>query len=364
MSIDFAPQRWQAVKAHAKAWWAGDLGRPLIQVRLKNCPSSRPAASQPFYPFASFYDLSVSADDVIDAWDYELSRTRFLGDAFPEMLPNFGPGSIAAYMGAKLENGNGTVWFHPAKETAISELQFDYIPDNPWFVRTKDIIQAAVDRWQGSVQVALTDLGGNMDILSTFRPSEKLMYDLFDCPEDVKRLNWRAHEMWWKYFEEFNGITVATNPGYTSWASIFSEEPHYILQCDFCFMTGPDMFEEFVKPELAATAEKLTNVFYHLDGPGELRHLDSLLDIEAIHGIQWVPGAGQPDATGWAEVYQKITNAGRKIHLHSNMADDPWTVIDAIAEQTGRADNIVYVVEADAADQAKAEALLKKYNCL
>ncbi len=364
MSIGFSTDRWDKIRTNASRWWSGNLDRPLIQIRLKGAEPGRQASKQPFYGFTSFYDASVSAEDIVDAWDYELSRTLFLGDAFPEMIPNFGPGSIAAYMGATLENGKDTVWFHPPEDTEIKDLVFEYLPDNPWLLRTKEVLLAASQRWGKQVQLGLTDLGGNMDILATFRPSEKLMFDLFDHPDEVKRLNWKAHEMWWKYFDEFNQITQSSNQGYSSWARIFSEEPHYILQCDFCFMTGPEMFEEFIKPELVATAKKLTNVFYHLDGPGELTHLDSILEIDAIAGIQWVPGAGQPDVTGWPDVYRKITDAGKKIHIASNMAEDPLTVIDMIADQTGRADNIVYHLDGDISLQAEAEKLLDRYNCI
>ena len=364
MSVEFTEQRWQKVKVDAHKWWTGQLGRPLIQVRLKGIEPDRKKPNHPYYYFTSFYDFSVSAEEIIDAWDYNLYCTEFLGDAFPHVWPNFGPGSIAAYMGAKLENGTDTAWFHPEKILEITELYFEYIPDNKWFVRTKEIIQAAVDRWQGAVQIGLTDLGGNMDILSTFLPSEKVILDLFDHAEAVKRLNWKAHELWWKYFDEFSTITKAVNPGYSSWARIFSEEPYHIIQCDFCFMISPAMFEEFVKPELLATSQKLTNVFYHLDGPGELVHLDSLLEIDSIHGIQWVPGAGQPDVTGWPDVYRKITDAGKKIHVSSNMADNPFNVIDKIADQTGRADNIIYHFDGEIADRDNVEKLLKNYDCI
>ena len=366
MPIDFSNRQWNHILENASKWWAGQLGRPLIQVRLKGKEPWRRPSKHPFYDFTSFYDPSVSAQEIVDAWDYDLCCTEFLGDAFPIAVPNFGAGSLAAYIGARLENGKEaeTVWFQPQKDTEITELDFAYIPGNKWFVRTKEIVQAAVDRWQGQVQIALTDLGGNMDILSTFRPSGKLVFDLFDHAEDVKRLNWKIHELWWKCFDEFNSITKDINRGYSSWARIFSEEPHYILQCDFSFMIGADVFEEFVKPELVATAEKLTNVFYHLDGPGELTHLDSILDIDAIQGIQWVPGAGKPDVTAWPDVYRKITNAGKKIHIASNMADDPLRVIDKIADQTGMANNIVYHFDGDLSQREAVEDLLTRHSCI
>ena len=190
MSVNFPAERWERVKENYGSWWAGTLDRPLIQMVLTGRDPGRDEPTLPPHAFTSFYELSVSAEAIVDRWDYDLSCQKFLGDAFPSAWPNFGPGVIAAFMGAELENGNETVWFHPQRESEISEISFEYDADNIWLKRIKDICRAAVERWNGLVQVGMTDLGGNLDILSTFRPGEKLLLDLCDHPEDVKRLTW------------------------------------------------------------------------------------------------------------------------------------------------------------------------------
>jgi hypothetical protein len=255
------------------------------------------------------------------------------------------------------------VWFYPESMPDIAELDFKYLPDNAWLLRTKEVIQASVDRWQNRIFVGFCDLGGALDVISTFRSPDAMIFDLFDHPEELKRLIWEMHEVWWRYYEEFEAITASANPGYSGWAAIFSEDTYYILQCDFAYMIGPEMFDEFVKPELTASARKLANAFYHLDGQGQLAYLDSLLEIEAIAGIQWVPGAGSPDITHWPDVYKKISDSGKKIHLIPPYTEDPFDVIDKIVEQTGRADNIVYHVTGDLSQRDRAEAMLEKYDC-
>jgi len=360
----FDNDRWAKIKDDARRWWAGDPGRPLIQVRLKGKPPERPEPALPGHEFASFYPMDVPGEEIVDRWDYDLGRTMFLGDAFPHVCPNLGPGVIAAFLGAELVNGSDTVWFHPKEDLPIADLDFQFDPDNAWYLRCRDLILAAVDRWGGSVQCGLTDLGGNLDILSVFRPSEKLIYDLYDSPEHVKRLTWKAHELWWRYFKEFSALTEGTNRGYSTWAGILSEEPHYMLQCDFCYSIGPEMFDEFVKPELKASADRLVNAFYHLDGKGQLAHLDSLLEIDSIRGIQWVPGAGAPDVLHWPEVYRKITAAGKRIHIASNMCERPFEVLDVLLEQLGRVDHIVYHLDANVSEFTEAERMLSKYHVM
>jgi hypothetical protein len=52
--------------------------------------------------------------------------------------------------------------------------------------------------------------------------------------------------------------------------------------------------------------DRLDHPFYHLDCPVQLPHLDSLLNIGELSGVQWVPGDGQPEPTEWPEVYQRM----------------------------------------------------------
>ena len=78
------------------------------------------------------------------------------------------------------------------------------------------------------------------------RPAKKLLLDLYDDPDGVKRLSWHTHDMWWTCYDGLNDILQPANPGYTAWTHIYSKAPYYMLQCDFCYMIGPDMFDEFV----------------------------------------------------------------------------------------------------------------------
>ena len=186
-------------------------------------------------------------------------------------------------------------------------------------------------RWQGQVLMGMTDLGGNLDILSSFRPGEKLLFDLYDHPDDVKRLTWEAHHAWHHYFNELNKVLQPINPGYSDWSGIYSATPSYMLQSDLSYMISPQMFSEFVKPELEATINRLPRSFYHLDGVGQLGHLDELLTITQLNGVQWIPGHGKPDCAHWPDLYRKINAAGKLIQI----TDGSFASIRAVGEQIG-----------------------------
>lgn len=364
MSLDFSQERWGRIRDRYRQWWAGELDRPLVHMTLQGRDPGRPEPLLPAKPFTSFYGLDTPAADIADRWLYDLECRRYVGDGFPSVWPNFGPGVIAALMGLELVNGDGeeTVWFHCDDVREPGDIRFKFDAGNAWFERLCGLYRAAAERFEGLAHIGMTDLGGNLDILSSYRPSEKLLLDLYDQPEEIKRLTWDAHAQWWRYYEEFSGLIQEVHPGYTAWTPIYSEAPYYMLQCDFAYMIGPQMFDAFVKPELAASCRRLTNAFYHLDGPGQLPHLDSLLAIPELKGVQWVPGAGQPNITEWPDVYRRIHDAGKLIQIWAFQDSEGISSLDKIAEQIGTARGIIMLGSAPMEQEDEILALLDRYG--
>jgi hypothetical protein len=99
--------------------------------------------------------------------------------------------------------------------------------------------------------------------------------------------------------------------GTTCWSPVWSTGKTYMLQCDFSYMISPAMFGRFVMPDLTACCEHLDHGFYHLDGKGEIPHLDMLLSIPRLRGIQWIPGDGQPPPQEWLSLLKRIRDGGK-----------------------------------------------------
>ncbi|MDR1092544.1 MAG: hypothetical protein LBL66_00165 [Clostridiales bacterium] len=314
--IRFSDKQWDKVIDAYRKFWRSELGRPILPCVLYGADPGRACPKNPPLSFENVHDFSVTPEQVIDRADYELSCLDFHGDAFPLMQTmQFGPGVMAAFLGAELHNSRETVWFHPKKPVSIRDLHFEYDGGNPWLNRVKDIYAAGMKRWRGEVVLCMTDIGGMLDVTATFLTAEGLLYDLLDEPDEVKRVVSELQGLWFVFFNEINDILKGAR-GYSDWSTVFSEKPSYMLQSDFSFMLGPDLFKEHVSGELRSSAARLENPFYHLDGIGELTHLDELLRIEEIKGIQWVPGEGEPRGRDWSGVYRKIGAAGKKLQVY------------------------------------------------
>lgn len=314
MAVHFTADRMaQVADAHEK-WWRGELDRPLIRVHVTDFYPPSHTAKAPVLSQATCHDFSWTPEEIIDAEDSRLSTFEFLGDAYPVMdFSSFGPGVLAAFCGATLDNSRGQIWFLPC-ESDIARLHVKYDPDNIWSRRIKDIYRAGLKRWKGNVIMTRPDLGGIMDILASMIGAENLIYALVDEPEEVKRVQSEIQAAWYEAYDDFTQV-LKPQGVFTDWNGILSREPSYIPQCDFSYMLGPDMFREFVLETLRLDTVRLPNTIYHLDGIGALKHLDALLELDNLKAIQWVYGVDQPGPKAWIDVYRKILDSGKQIMI-------------------------------------------------
>mgnify|MGYP006967062828 CR=1 FL=1 len=54
----------------------------------------------------------------------------------------------------------------------------------------------------------------------------------------------------------------------------------------------------------------------HLDGPGAVRHVPTLLRLERLDCIQWIQGAGWPLPSQWLGLLRQIQAAGKAVQLY------------------------------------------------
>jgi 5-methyltetrahydrofolate--homocysteine methyltransferase len=255
-------------------------------------------------------------DQVLEYNQTILENMHFYGDSWPRWWPNFGAGIVAGFLDAKVSYDENTVWFEPSEILDVKNIQPVYNPNNFWWRWVKETTRAAVDRWGGQVTVATTDLGGNLDILASLRGTQNLLMDLYDAPEEVDRLVAVINQLWLRYHDELFEFIHTSNNGTTSWAPMWCPGRYYMLQSDFCYMISPDMFERFVLPDLENCCNHLDYGFYHLDGKGQIPHLEMLLAIENLRGIQWIPGDGAPPPEEWLPLLKRIREGGKLCQVY------------------------------------------------
>ncbi len=313
INIHFSEEDWQRIRVDWNAWWAGELERPLLVLEVTE---PNPAHD---WSHLTKWGLDTPVDQVLDNAQGILEATAWLGDAYPKWWVNYGPGIMAGFLGSHVSYTPDTTWFLPLEGVnTLGEIHPVYDPANPWWRRVLETSRRAVERWGDQVLVGTTDIGGNLDILASLRGSEKLLFDLSDEAEQVDRLVREITSLWLRYYDELYAITASSGRGNACWGPVWSPGRGYMLQSDFSYMISPRMFKRFVLPDLTAVCAALDYAFYHMDGRGELPHLDQFLSIERLRGIQWQPGDGQAMAEEWPEVLQRIRAGGKLVQVFVN----------------------------------------------
>lgn len=302
----FSPAQWEKAWRDYKEWFDGSLNRNLVFFDNSGGFSLE---------FLENYPPRMKADAILERQQAYINGMTCQADTFPKWWPNFGPGIAAGFLGSGVQSSPDTAWFTPLPKNELSEINPTFDKNNFWWKRVFDITQKAVKRWGDWVSIGHTDLGGTLDVLASLRGTEALLQDLIDEPDRVEKLVWKIHDLWHLYFEELTKIIMPASKGTSCWGPILFPGRGYLLQSDFSYMISPKMFERFVLPELEASCKKMDFATYHMDGKGQIKHLDMLLGIKQLKGIQWVPGDGNPPAEEWLHVLGKIRKANKLVQV-------------------------------------------------
>lgn len=316
--LRFDEEDWERIERDWSAWWAGELERPLVMIEDEAPRSDATLLGlMPWEDIPTFlFPLEMPSEQLLDHYEERLEGRGFHGDALPRWWPNYGPGIVAAFLGANVECAPTTTWFSPRKQMPIQDLRPEHDPESVWWRRIQDLTEAAVQRWGSQVAVGHTDLGGTLDIVASLRTTQRLLLELHDAPDELDRLARLITRLWLHCYDELDAAIRGLCRGTSPWAPIWSPGRCYMLQCDFSYMISPQMFERFVLPDLEACCHALDHAFYRLDGSEEIPHLDMLLSLEELHGIQWIPGDGAALPEAWLPLLRRIRDGGKLCQLY------------------------------------------------
>ena len=264
-------------------------------------------------------------------WDTELiiqsarnnmEATAYFGEAIPQINPNLGPDVFAAFLGAELVFGNDTSWaVNFVEDWTIHNFKFD--ENNIYWKKIAEITEACLDNSNGDYLVGLTDIHQGFDCLVSMRGAENVCMDLYDCPDQIKRVLLQIEEAFGEVIRRSYAIVSKKQRGMTNWMGLYHPESWYVSSSDFIYMISPETFDQFSSESIKREAKIIGNNIFHLDGVGSLNHLDKLLAMPEINGVQWVYGDGKPTASHWIDVLKRIQGAGKLVEVACVPEDMP-----------------------------------------
>ena len=285
-------------------------------------------------------DKYQNAERIVARYRYFCDTHAFLGESFPNLNIDFGPGSTAAYLGSDIGFKEDTVWFKKCLDgwDGVPQLTFD--PENKWFKKHLQLAKDCRALAKDDFYVDMPDLMENIDVLASLRGAQDTLFDLLDEPEKVGKRIQEVTDVYYEYYDRFYDVIKDKDGGnaYTVF-QIWGPGRTVKLQCDFSAMMAPEDFRKYIQPSLRTQSENVDHVLYHLDGPAAIKHMDALMEIEGIDALQWTSGDAGPDGTlpDWDVIYDKAIAAGKSIwvKVYSGEFEDWIRNVDRIVKKYG-----------------------------
>jgi hypothetical protein len=304
--LEEAARRWEA-------YYAGEIiDRPLVCVTAPRQPGKYVSYDR-FYWDNVFGDLNVVLDTALEAAE----ATYFGGESIPSFYPSLGPDAIAVFCGGELawsDSSRETNWSVPFVEDWEQALPLRIQENSPLWQHQLRFYRLAAERLRGKMALSPLDLHTNMDLLSAVRGPARLCFDLLDRPELIDRAMESARAVFPVLWEAIVAAGQMDELGYCH--QLYAMEGAAILQCDFSYMIGPEMFGRWVRPALEEEAAIVKHVYYHCDGKQALlTHGEALTRMPGLHTIQFQPGAGGGDPIVHLPLLKQLQARGKAVHF-------------------------------------------------
>ena len=319
MPIEQIPD-WEQRLARQDAFWQREIiDRPVVHITVPKQTPVRPyPRSRHGCPRDRWMDAEYCAEHALAT----VMNTEYLGDALPRVSPDLGPDLFSAFFGCELEFDDETSWSRPnlLEWSAVDQVRFG--TENAYWQTIVEVTELLLEVGRGSFYTAFPDLHAGADAIAAFRDPMQLNLDLHDNPEAVASLLDYVTRTYLDVYDFLYQKLTNARQAISTWANQVSARRWFIPQCDFSCMVSPKMFQDFFVPDLVRELRHYEVSIYHLDGPGALKHLDTLLEIPELTAIQGVYGAGNGRCSDWLPVYRRIQEAGKGLELRHLEMDE------------------------------------------
>lgn len=312
---------YEKTKERYEAFWEREIiDRPPVSITL---PVENPKKI-PAKKYINLEEKWLDIDYRAEWTSVNIANREYLADALPVAWPNMGPEIFSAWCGCGYRYGETTTWSEPC----ISDWEKDagravFNENHPLFIKTVEYTKRLLEYGKDNFIVGLTDFHPGGDHLAALRDPQELALDMIDHEEEIRAKLISSRKEFFGVYNIFYNMLRGAGMPVTSWTPLIHDGSFYIPSNDFSCMISNEMFEDIFLPGITEECRFYERSIYHLDGPGALRHLDSILGIKELDAVQWVPGAGHEGYARWAPVYQRIQNAGKALQLSITLDELP-----------------------------------------
>ncbi|MBN1865181.1 MAG: hypothetical protein JW808_09800 [Victivallales bacterium] len=308
------------------AFWSREIiDRPVVHILLNSPNPEYPPPTEK--TFASQRDRWMDSEYCAKQQLHKVMNTQYLGDALPMAWPNLGPEVFSAFFGTELDYSETTSWSIPNLLDWSEAGKIKFSADNFYWKKINEMTDCLLQIGKGKFYTGYTDIHPGGDALVAFRDPLNLNMDMIENTDALKSLLAYVDDVFADVFNYYSDKLQSASQAICTWPSIVSSKRYHVPSNDFSCMISNEMFRDVFLGGLARECDDTEASIYHLDGPGALQHLDSLLEIDSLDAIQWIYGTGKGRATDWLHIYKRCQDAGKGIQVYPECNE-----VDALIE--------------------------------
>ena len=309
---------WAEARERLTALWHGEIiDRPCIAVTAPNGNNRRQPNAQ------TSEQQWTDPDFLRQATLATVENTWWGGESIPSRLVMCG---WLVCFGGRPRFARETIWWEEMPVDFHQPPALGFNPEDPWVKRFEKAYMAVVELagWDNFLVGHPCLLPAN-DLLSMLMGTERFLISLIDHPEwmrEVITMGARAQAEAARYFTSLVRERHEYWYGNAGWMPFWGPEPYRSTQSDVSCMLSPEMYDEFVLPELEVLHETAGPLWYHLDGGDAQQHLDRLLSLPYLRVLQYTR---RPSSRPMAPSISSCTDVFRQRARSSTSAWRPRT---------------------------------------
>ena len=299
-------------------------------------PGAPHEAMAPLAPAADPFTFHTCPEQVAARVRHQMAHQVWPADILPVAWPDIGTVPLVMCLGARAEYTRDNVWYHPCIHDPASHPALVFNSQAPAWQRLEAVVRKTVELSRGNYLVGMPALCSGLDVLAGLRGTQALLMDLYDRPAWV-------HEQMQAIFTAYTDAFARLHPllqderGWQAFGYFMLWGPGKtgLCQCDVAAMLSPDLFAEFVVPDLLRQCRFLDHSLFHVDGKECLVHVDHLLTIPGLSAIQFTPGPKSPGGgdPNWYSLYRRILAAGKAVWITGVKPEQVKPLLDQVGNE-------------------------------
>lgn len=310
---------WNTVKERWLAFWNCDmLDRPVLQLSApkKGAPPVTDAEllREHEIPQRRHGDI-----DHIYHWGLsQIERTKYIAEGLPVIHSGSSVGQ-ALYYGCEIQYDIHSTWVKPLPAEADT-LPIPVLDKSSyWYRWHRDCLRFLAHECDGRYFMLPTFGNLSSDCLALMRGTEQFMFDVIENPEWVRKTDYQVMTGLVDVINDrFVDVARSGMDGYLNDVGMWAPKRPWDIHCDVSAMVSTEAFRELFWPSQKYVIDQSDGYnYYHVDGPGVLRHIDVILEEPGIRAIQWLAGDGGNRCLQDVEVFKKIQAKGKAIQVQA-----------------------------------------------